>query len=489
MLAEKLNSAYNHRLPLLLTYVLNKKLVNPHQIDAAVEFIKEKGDLDLLSNEFEEKVGIGRVISEEDISKRIDEEFEKNKKALARDRYKFPSTNLLYDVKKSFPYLDGKLAKKLLDEKIDKSLGGKNEAEIQEDKDKAEIETLKKKSNDKKTFSEEDNKRLEELKTKIKKIEDDFKKAQKDGTEEVEKSEKDKLSSLIGRDMKSAMNTPDLLKKHLEFTKGIVLTRFPPEPNGYLHIGHAKAMRFSFTAAKNSGGETYLRFDDTNPEKETKEFIDNIHENVTWLGYKPWKVTHASDYFEDLYNLAEELIKRGKAYVCDLPKEQMKEQRQLMKESPYRNRSVEENLKLFRQMRDGKFAEKDCCLRMKIDMKHNNPVMRDPVAYRIKFAPHPHAGDKWCLYPTYDYTHCINDSLENITHSLCTLEFEIRRDAYYWLLEALDLYRPFVWEYSRLNLTRNVLSKRIITKLVESNTVNGWDDPRLLTLNGLRRRG
>jgi glutaminyl-tRNA synthetase len=167
----------------------------------------------------------------------------------------------------------------------------------------------------------------------------------------------------------------------------------------------------------------------------------------------------------------------------------MKEQRQKMQESPYRNRSVEENLKLFRQMREGRFGEKDCCLRLKIDMKHNNPCMRDPVAYRIKYAPHPHAGDKWCVYPTYDYTHCINDSLENITHSLCTLEFEIRRDSYYWLLEALDLYRPFVWEYSRLNLTRNVLSKRIITKLVESKIVNGWDDPRLLTLNGLRRRG
>jgi glutaminyl-tRNA synthetase len=188
-----------------------------------------------------------------------------------------------------------------LDEKFDKYLGGKNKEELQEDRDRAEVEALKKKSKDKKKFTEEDNKRYEELKLKLKKIDEDFKKAQKDGTEEVEKSEKDKLSSLIARDMKSAMNPPEILKKHLEFTKGKVLTRFPPEPNGYLHIGHAKAMRFSFTAAKNSGGETYLRFDDTNPEKETKEFIDNIFENVTWLGYKPWKVTHASDYFEDLY--------------------------------------------------------------------------------------------------------------------------------------------------------------------------------------------
>jgi len=158
-------------------------------------------------------------------------------------------------------------------------------------------------------------------------------------------------------------------------------------------------------------------------------------------------------------------------------------------DSPFRERSVEENLKLFEHMRQGRFEEKECCLRLKIDMKHNNPCMRDPAAYRIKYVPHPHAGNKWCIYPTYDYTHCLNDSLENITHSLCTLEFEVRRDSYYWLLQALDVYRPFVWEYSRLNLSRNVLSKRRLTVLVTEKYVNGWDDPRILTINGLRRRG
>jgi glutaminyl-tRNA synthetase len=256
-----------------------------------------------------------------------------------------------------------------------------------------------------------------------------------------------------------------------------------------LHIGHAKAMRFSFTSAAKNGGFTYLRFDDTNPEKETKEFIDNIIENVSWLGYSPFKITYASDYFEDLYDLAVELIKRGKAYVCHLSKDEVKKDRELMKESPYRNRSVEENLDLFKKMRQGRFSEKECCLRMKIDMKNPNPTMRDPVAYRIKYAPHPHAGDKWCIYPTYDYTHCINDSLENITHSLCTLEFEIRRDSYYWLLEALDLYRPFVWEYSRLNISNFVMSKRRLTLMVDQKIVRGWDDPRMPTINGLRRRG
>lgn len=437
-------------------------------------------------------IQIGLTITEEDIKKRIEEELKAEEKHIKIDRYRYPSTNILYNVKKSFPYLDGKLAKKILDESFDKFIGGKTKEEVEEDNMKVEIETLKKKSKDKKEkITESELKKLEELKTKVRIIEDEFKKLKlKDEVvEEEEKHEKDKLSSLIARDMKSSMNSDKVLEKHLAFTGGKVLTRFPPEPNGYLHIGHAKAMRFSFTAAENAGGSCYLRYDDTNPEKETKEYIDNIKENVNWLGYSPWKITYASDYFEDLYNLAVELIKRGKAFVCHQPKSQMKEYREKMMDSPYRERTVEENLKLFEEMRQGKFEEKDCSLRMKMDMKHNNPCMRDPVAYRIKYAPHPHAGDKWCIYPTYDYTHCLNDSLENITHSLCTLEFEIRRDSYYWLLDALDMYKPFVWEYSRLNLSRNVLSKRKLNELVTNKYVKGWDDPRLLTINGLRRRG
>ena len=267
------------------------------------------------------------------------------------------------------------------------------------------------------------------------------------------------------------------------------MTRFPPEPNGYLHIGHAKAMRFNFTVASENAGLTYLRFDDTNPVKENQEFIDNIKKVVEWLGYKPFKVTYASDYFEDLYQLACQLIKTNKAYVDHSTKAEIKDQRTLKADSPYRNRSIEENLRLFEQMRQGRFEENECSLRMKIDMTHENPNMRDPVAYRIRYVPHPHAGDKWCIYPTYDYTHCINDSLENITHSLCTLEFENRRESYYWLLEALDLYRPIVWEYSRLNLTYTVLSKRKLERLVLKGVVSGWEDPRMPTMLGLRRRG
>jgi glutaminyl-tRNA synthetase len=210
---------------------------------------------------------------------------------------------------------------------------------------------------------------------------------------------------------------------------------------------------------------------------------------VEWLGYKPFNITYASDYFQDLYDLACELIRRGKAYVCHSTKAEIADQRAQMFNSPYRDRSVEENLRLFEQMKQGRFAENECCLRVKIDMKHVNPNMRDFVAYRIRYVPHPHAGDKWCIYPTYDYTHCINDSLENITHSCCTLEFENRRESYYWLLDALDLYKPIVWEYSRLNLTYIALSKRKLEKLVNEGIVSGWEDPRMPTILGLKRRG
>ncbi len=486
LIAEKLNPAYNHRLGLLLKYAISKKLLNPHQLDAAIELIKEKGELHISDEEFEKQVGIGVVITEDDIRKQVQSVIGTNSSQINKERYKYTYINLLYDVRKAFAYLDGKLAKKILEEEFDKFLGGKNHSELEEDRLRAELEDLKKKSKDKSKFTEKDSALMEEIKAKLKVIDEAHKKNKESDTH---KPEKDKLASLMARDMKSSMNPPEVLKKHLEFTQGKPLTRFPPEPNGFLHIGHAKAMRFNFTSADSSGGHCYLRFDDTNPEKETKEFIDNIEENVKFLGYSPWKITYASDYFEDLYNLAVELIKRGKAYVCHQTKEEMNTYRDKKIDSPFRNRSVEENIKLFSMMRQGRFDEKECCLRMKIDMKHPNPCMRDPVAYRIKYVPHPHAGNKWCIYPTYDYTHCLNDSLENITHSLCTLEFEIRRDSYYWLLEALDMYRPFVWEYSRLNLSRNVLSKRKLTQLVNGKYVNGWDDPRLLTINGLRRKG
>eukprot|EP01112_Ceratiomyxa_fruticulosa_P017623 TRINITY_DN5529_c0_g2_i1.p1 TRINITY_DN5529_c0_g2~~TRINITY_DN5529_c0_g2_i1.p1 ORF type:complete len:812 (-),score=190.81 TRINITY_DN5529_c0_g2_i1:122-2464(-) len=284
-------------------------------------------------------------------------------------------------------------------------------------------------------------------------------------------------------------NTHELLREHLAATGGLVYTRFPPEPNGYLHIGHAKAMHLVFGYANQLNGKCYLRFDDTNPEKENQEYIDNIIENVNWMGHKPWKVTYSSHYFPKLYELGVELIKRGKAYVDHQTPEEIKESRRTKQESPYRNRPIEENLRLFEDMRKGKFEEGAATLRMKADMQSNNPNMRDLVAFRIKFHPHPISGDQWCVYPSYDFTHCLVDSLENITHSLCTLEFESRRESYNWLIDVLGMYRPVVWEYARLQLTYTLLSKRKLIQLVNGGYVRGWDDPRMPTITGYRRRG
>ncbi|KAK4399962.1 Glutamine--tRNA ligase [Sesamum angolense] len=286
-----------------------------------------------------------------------------------------------------------------------------------------------------------------------------------------------------------ACNSKEILDKHLKVTGGKVFTRFPPEPNGYLHIGHAKAMFVDFGLAKERGGCCYLRYDDTNPEAEKKEYIDHIEEIVGWMGWEPFKITYTSNYFQQLYKLAVELIRRGRAYVDHQTPDEIKEYREKKMNSPWRDRPTEESLKLFDDMKRGMIEEGKATLRMKQDMQSDNFNMYDLIAYRIKFTPHPHAGDKWCIYPSYDYAHCIVDSLENVTHSLCTLEFETRRASYYWLLDALGLYQPYVWEYSRLNITNAVMSKRKLNRLVTERWVDGWDDPRLMTLAGLRRRG
>ena len=300
---------------------------------------------------------------------------------------------------------------------------------------------------------------------------------------------RERLSHMIGRDKAESLNTEKHLDLQREKSGGRVVTRFPPEPNGYLHIGHAKSMRFNFTLAEDYGGVCIVRFDDTNPEKESNEYIDSIIQGVKYLGYSPFKITHSSDYFDQLYEYAIQLIKNGNAYVCDLSKEAFSALRDKCEDSPNRDREVEKNLRLFEEMKEGKYEEGSICLRMKIDMKSKNPCLKDPVAYRIKHKPHPLSGDKWCIYPTYDMTHCICDSLEWITHSCCTLEFEGRRDSYYWLLNSIDIYRPYQWEFSRLNITNTVLSKRRIQSLVEKGVINGWDDPRIFTLMALKRRG
>lgn len=275
---------------------------------------------------------------------------------------------------------------------------------------------------------------------------------------------------------------------------GRVHTRFPPEPNGYLHLGHAKSICLNFGVAKEFNGLCNLRFDDTNPTKEEQEYVDSIREDVRWLG-GDWqdREFYASNYFEQLYAYAEQLITMGKAYVDDLSAEEIREHRGTLtepgRESPWRNRSAEENLDLFRRMRAGEFADGERVLRAKINMASPNLVMRDPTLYRIRHASHHRTGDTWCIYPMYDYTHCLSDSIEGITHSLCTLEFINNRELYDWVLETLGAYRPQQIEFARLNVTYTVLSKRKLIQLVKEGHVCGWDDPRMPTLCGLRRRG
>ena len=325
--------------------------------------------------------------------------------------------------------------------------------------------------------------------------------------------------ALSARELEWAVNTPELEQEHAKINGPIVRTRFPPEPNGYLHVGHAKSMNMNFSLAFEKLGvplerrRTIFRYDDTNPDAEELEYIDSLRRDLLWLGWTPERTTYSSDNFQQLYEFAVQLIQKGLAYVCDMTKDEMEAQRELAMrranlrnsgkdpdmEAPIpsadilpgrnRNTSVERNLLMFEKMRMGVYDEGTYTLRLKMDFESSNPNMYDLVAYRIKYTPHPHAGPGWCIYPAYDFTHGICDSLEHIDYSICTLEFETRREPYYWILWALDLYRPKVYEMSRLNLQYTVLSKRRLLKLVSKGYVRGWDDPRMPTISGMRRRG
>ena len=290
------------------------------------------------------------------------------------------------------------------------------------------------------------------------------------------------ITNIIDADLQSGKHTA-------------IVTRFPPEPNGYLHIGHAKSICLNFGIAKQYGGKTHLRFDDTNPEKEEVEYVESIKNDVKWLGFD-WgdNLFYASSYFDQLYDWAVEMIKNGKAFVCTQTLEEMRSDRGTAKgagvESPGRNRSIEENLDLFERMKKGEFKEGEYMLRAKIDMAHPNVLLRDPVMYRIKHAEHHNTGNEWCIYPTYDYAHGQSDAIEGITHSICTLEFESHRPLYEWFLDAIGIEkRPQQIEFARLNLTHTVMSKRLLMQLVKERHVSGWDDPRMPTIAGVRRRG
>jgi glutaminyl-tRNA synthetase len=287
----------------------------------------------------------------------------------------------------------------------------------------------------------------------------------------------------------------DIIIEDIEQGKhgGRVQTRFPPEPNGYLHIGHAKAICLDFGLAAEFGGKCNLRFDDTNPSKEETEYVESIMEDIQWLGFKWDGLYYASDYFQQLYDWAIQLIKDGKAFVCDLSADELREYRGTLtepgKESPYRNRSIEENLDLFERMKNGEFPDGSRTLRAKIDMASPNLNLRDPVMYRILKMNHHRTGDRWCIYPTYDYAHGQSDSIEKVTHSICTLEFEDHRPLYNWYIEQLGIFPARQFEFDRLSLTYTVMSKRKLLRLVQEGLVNGWDDPRMPTLTGMRRRG
>lgn len=299
--------------------------------------------------------------------------------------------------------------------------------------------------------------------------------------DEVIGSPRNFLEEIVEADLKS--------QKH----SGRVLTRFPPEPNGYLHIGHAKSICLNFGLAQKYGGKTNLRFDDTNPTKEDVEYVDSIKEDVRWLGFDWANEFYASDYFEQLYDWAIVLIQKGLAYVDDQSQEEIRLTRGTVnltgKDSPWRNRTIEENVDLFRRMRAGEFKDGEKVLRAKIDMGHSNMLMRDPILYRIIHTDHHRTGDKWCIYPMYDYAHGQSDSLEQITHSICTLEFDVHRPLYDWFIEKLEIFPSHQYEFARLNMTYTVMSKRKLLQLVQEKIVLGWDDPRMPTICGLRRRG
>ncbi|KAJ0247535.1 Glutamine--tRNA ligase [Hirschfeldia incana] len=477
-------NALVHR-PTLFEYIVSTKIKTSPQLDAAVSFLDNKAAEDLNLNEFEEACGVDEIfvnvfetgveVSAEDIENAAEKVFEENKKTILEKRYRTKEGLLIGHVRKSLPWADPKIVKDVIAKKMYELLGEKTAA---------------------------DNETPTKKKEKPAKVEE--KKAVVEATPEPSEEELNPYSIFPQPEQNLMVHTEvfysdgsvlkcnnkrEVLDKHLKVTGGKVYTRFPPEPNGYLHIGHAKAMFVDFGLAKERGGCCYLRYDDTNPEAEKEEYINHIEEIVNWTGWEPFKITYTSDYFQELYDLAVELIRRGHAYVDHQIDGDVKKYRRQKMNSPWRDRPIEESLRLFDEMRRGMADEGEATLRMKQDMQNDNCNMRDPVAYRIKFAPHPRTGDKWCIYPTYDFAHCIVDSLENITHSLCTLEFETRRAPYYWLLHSLDLYMPYVWEYSRLNITNTVMSKRQLNYIVTNKHVDGWDDPRLLTLAGLRRRG
>ncbi|CAF0782400.1 unnamed protein product [Adineta steineri] len=454
----------------LIKYICDEKIKNELQLLAAIDYLLAHPTEPVDQKALEESAGIGINVTPEEIERIIEEVIAQNKTKLMEQRYEFPTGTLLGEVRKRLKWADGKAVKAEMDVQLLDLLGPNDRsAKSTTEKPKTATSTTEKvKPTTTANNDVQDNGKIRSFADLAGEALNFHKPGENYKTEGYVMTPK----------------TMDLMKEHLKTTGGQVVTRFPPEPNGILHIGHAKAINFNFGYAKHNNGICYLRYDDTNPEKEEEKFFTGILDIVKWLGYEPYKITHASDQFDQLYEWAKQLIRRNLAYICHQKGDELKGHN--VAESPWRNRPIEESLQLFEDMKNGKFAEGEATLRMKCVMEDGK---LDPVAYRIKYAHHAKSGDKWCIYPTYDYTHCLNDSIENISHSLCTKEFQARRSSYYWLCNALDVYCPVQWEYGRLNLQYTVTSKRKIQKLIVEGVVNDWDDPRLYTLTALRRRG
>ncbi|OAF68006.1 hypothetical protein A3Q56_04268 [Intoshia linei] len=461
ILESSLDNINEHR-HRLFEYIVNRNISNETQLRGAISYIRNivKNKKEFIVCEFDQLAGRKQVPSFRVLEICVVDLLKKNCHVFDTKRSSLKIPVLVGEVKKRYRFCDFDIVKDLLMDKIIVMYGPINDDELKEKNVKEQ------KSNNVKIVSKDS--LLIEF----------------DVGGEAAHFHKPGGNEFTSGYIKTLF-TDGLMKDHLNATGGKVITRFPPEPNGLLHIGHAKAINLNFSYAKHTNGHCYLRYDDTNPCKEEKRFVDEIFSIVKWLGFEPYKVTHASDNFEKLYEYAVLLIKKKCAYICH----QKAEETQGMNNknfSPWRDRPIYESLKLFQDMRNGKFLEGEICLRLKHTMKDGKV---DPVAYRIIYFYHPKSKNQWCIYPTYDYAHCLCDSIENITHSMCTKEFQNRRPSYYWLCNAVGIYCPVQWEYSRLNIEYTVLSKRKIKKLIDKGIVADWDDPRLFTLSALRRRG
>jgi len=464
-------------LPFIAQKIRDGSLLTNDQIAAAIKFCDNSSDPSADLDSFNKSCGVGVMVSPAEIKSAIATVLKSKEKELKSKRYTLLGQLLSAVRAGHMRWANAASVKEELDAQMLAILGEKDDRDDmkkKKEKEKQAKAVLQKESSDTKLPASPT-----------------VTMAQR--AQSVKFTKEGELSRLHKAGENPQINS-DLMQAHLSRTKGQVITRFPPEPNGFLHIGHAKAINVNFAYAQANGGLTNLRYDDTNPEAEEQRYFDSILESVKWLGFTPDKITYSSDHFGELYELACQLVVRDKAYVCHCTGEQIFEHRGGVAKGPrtacaHRDRPIEESLHEFERMKNGEYKVGEAILRMKMDLENPNPQFWDLVAYRVMFTAHHRTSDTWCIYPTYDYTHCLVDSFEDITHSMCTTEFVLSRESYYWLCDVLEVYKPVQWEYGRLKLTNTVLSKRKLNKLVTDGHVAGWDDPRLHTLDALRRRG